>query len=70
MTKLLEELKVNINVEFLEGELPELVNKIKADAYRSVGEILKYNYGGLYDRSSIESYFDDLADELEGITYE
>jgi len=34
MTKLLEELKVNINIEFLEGELPELVNKIKAAGIR------------------------------------
>jgi len=37
---------------------------IKADAFFEVGEKLKYEYEGPYDRSSIEEFFDDLAQDL------
>lgn len=37
---------------------------IKADAFFEVGEKLKYEYEGSYDRSSIEEFFDDLAQDL------
>lgn len=38
--------------------------KAKADAYFSVGELLKYEYEGPYDRSSIEDFFDGKAQDL------
>jgi hypothetical protein len=38
--------------------------KAKADAFFEVGEILKYEYDGPYDRSSIEEFFDDKAQDL------
>jgi len=39
--------------------------KAKADAFEEVGQLLKYDYEGAYDRSSIESFFDDKAEELK-----
>ena len=38
--------------------------KIKADTFFEVGELLKYEYEGAYDRSSIEDFFDSKAQEL------
>ena len=38
--------------------------RVKADAFFEVGEKLKHEYEGPYDRSSIEEYFDDLAQDL------
>lgn len=40
-------------------------SKIKAAAFCEVGEILKHEYEGAYNRSDIESFFDDLAEKLE-----
>ncbi len=38
--------------------------RVKADAFFEVGEKLKYEYEGSYDRSSIEEFFDGLAQDL------
>lgn len=67
MTKLLEELKVNIDVEFLEGEFPELVNKIKAAGIREIG----MNVEGYWSENhgTVIHYADDIdnyANTLEG----
>ena len=35
------------------------------DTLEKVGEYLKYEYEGVYDLSSIESFFDDKAEELK-----
>lgn len=38
--------------------------KVKANAFFEVGEKLKHEYEGHYDRSSIEDFFDGLAQDL------
>lgn len=38
--------------------------KAKADAFFEVGHLLKYEYEGLYDQSSIEEFFNAKADGL------
>ena len=53
-----------IALEELESTKSDLV-KIKAEAFREVGEILKYQYEGFYDQSSIEDFFDERANKLE-----
>lgn len=45
-------------------EINKKIISAKADAFFSVGEILKYEYEGPYDRSSIEEFFDNYADNL------
>jgi hypothetical protein len=38
--------------------------RIKAESYFEVGELLKSEYDGDYDRPSIEEFFDAKAEEL------
>ena len=52
------------NLEQVEKSLQKRDLKTKADAFFEVGEKLKYEYEGPYDRSSIEEFFDDLAQDL------
>lgn len=35
-----------------------------ADGYFNVGDLLKYEYEGSWDRESIEDFFDDKATDL------
>ena len=51
-------------LEQVEKSLQKRDLKTKADAFFEVGEKLKYEYEGSYDRSSIEEFFDDLAQDL------
>ena len=48
----------------IEKSLQKRDLKVKADAFFEVGEKLKYEYEGAYDRDSIEKFFDDLARDL------
>ena len=48
----------------IEKSLKKRDLKTKANAFFDVGEKLKYEYDGAYDRSSIEEFFDSLAEEL------
>jgi hypothetical protein len=50
--------------EQVEKSLKKRDLKTKADAFFEVGEKLKYEYEGAYDRSSIEEFFDGLAEDL------
>lgn len=39
--------------------------KIKAEAFREVGEKLRYEYEGHYSQWDIEAFFDECANKLE-----
>ena len=46
--------------------LEKSLRKTKADAFFEVGDLLKNEYEGSYDRPSIEDFFYDKAQELLG----
>lgn len=43
--------------------------KIKADAFREVGEKLRYEYEGYYSQGDIEAFFDSYANKLENLLW-
>lgn len=45
-------------------ELKIIQLKAQSEAFFQVEEKLKYDYEGLYDRSSIGEFFDDIAQDL------
>jgi len=54
-----------LQVEWIKrAKLDVSLNQLKADAFFEVGEKLKYEYEGPYDQSSIEEFFDALAQDL------
>ncbi len=48
----------------LENEMKVIDLKARAQAFFAVGEILNYSYEGDYSQSSIEAFFDSLAQDL------
>lgn len=48
----------------LENEIKVRDLKSRAQAFFAVGEILNYSYEGDYSQSSIEAFFDSLAQDL------
>ena len=48
----------------LENEIKARDLKIRAQAFFDVGQILNYSYEGDYSQSSIEAFFDRLAQNL------
>lgn len=58
--KVLETLSFNIGVQFLEGELPELVNKIKANAVREALKECSYEhpYGSGTDEVNVDDLYE------------
>jgi len=48
----------------LENEIKAKDLKSRAEAFFAVGEKLRYDYEGDYSQSSIEAFFDSLAQNL------